>query len=339
MSPQPGKRKSVDGSIAQSVIFLFAGCLIGGVGAFLAVAVISKQRLREIGDSSKVRLADLTHRKTQIASELAKTRAKNESLRAKYAADREKLASARGKIKQLAKNVLMLRDERENTKLKIGTLQKSLDALNQQTMTLAQEFEKAGKFYKSELRKSFEKRKVLQQELEAAQAEQEAFAKRVEASVLEHGSPEEMIMAAQLRLGQIDVLERSVQRLETENAELREEAKRMKRERLAIDKDLTELEELKINNQQLVRCVESLENSRQQHEQEAARYKDQADESEQLSDTLRLRLDDLEKNFAAIEEQQHQAIKEVRKSSADSSSANDNDDADVVDLAQYSNRR
>ena len=101
----------------------------------------------------------------------------------------------------------------------------------------------------------------MEKELEGAREEQEAFTKRVEASVLEHGSPEEMITAAQLRLGQLDVLERNVNKLETENSRLREEAKRMKLDYESLQSDLSELDELRINNQQLVRCVESLENS------------------------------------------------------------------------------
>ena len=330
----------MEGSIAQFILYIVIGCLLGGGAGLLVGATFSKRRIHEMRKSGKTRLAELTHQKTQIASELAKTRAKNKSLRGKIATDQKKLVSARDKMKQLANNVLTLRAEREDTKLKIGTLQKSLDAFNQQTMTLQHEFEKAGKFYKGELVKSFEKRKLLQQELEAAKEEQAAFAKRVETSVLEHGSPEEMITAAQLRLGQIEVLERNVQRLESENAELRDDAKRMNRDRLALDKDLSELEELRINNQQLVRCVESLENSRQQHEHDAEQYRDQANQSEELSETLRLRLDDLEKNFAAIEQQQQQAINEVRQSATTPSSANDDDDkSEVVDLAKYSNRR
>lgn len=69
--------------------------------------------------------------------------------------------------------------------------------------------------------KSLEKRKVLQEDVKAARAEQEAFAKLVESSVLKHGSVENMVVAAQLRLGQLEVLERNVNKLEAENAQLR----------------------------------------------------------------------------------------------------------------------
>ena len=327
----------MDGSIAQIVFLVFVGCLLGVVAGLWFGAVISKRRIHEMSTSSKARLAELTHQKTQIATELAAARSKNKSLRVTAAKDRKKLQSTREKSKILASNVITLREERENTKVKRNTLHKSLEAVKQQTLALQGEFEKAGKFYKRELLKSFEKRKQVEQELVSAREEQEAFARRVEASVLEHGSPEEMITAAQLRLGQLDVLERNVNKLETENAQLRDEARRVKQDYDALQVDLKELDELRINNQQLVRCVESLENSRQKQEQEAERYRDQANESEQLSETLKLKLDDLQKNFADIEQQQQQAITEVRQSAT--SSANDADDSEIVDLAEYSKRR
>ena len=55
-----------------------------------------------------------------------------------------------------------------------------------------------------------------------------------------------------------------------------------------------------------------LEDSRKEHEADAERYREQADQSEKLSDTLRLKLDDLEKNFADIKQQQDEAIEDVR---------------------------
>ena len=150
----------MDGSIAQIALSLFAGLLLGAIAGLWVGATISRRRISELGNSSKTRLAELTHQKTQIATELAKLRSKNKSLRRAIAEDRKKLQSNRKKSKILASNVLTLRDERENTKIKLNTLHKSLEAVQQQTLALQGEFEKAGKFYKRELLKSFEKRKA-----------------------------------------------------------------------------------------------------------------------------------------------------------------------------------
>ena len=122
-----------------------------------------------------------------------------------------------------------------------------------------------------------------------------------------------MIVAAQLRLGQLQVLERNVSKLEAENEELNREAVQVKRDFEARERDLSELEELKIHNDQLLRGVEALEGSRKEHETDAERYRQQADQSEKRSDTLRLKLADLEENFVAIEKQQGQVLRDARK--------------------------
>ena len=135
----------------------------------------------------------------------------------------------------------------------------------------------------------------------------------MESATLEHGSAENMLIAAHLRLGQLDVLERTVNKLEAENEQLRREAIQLTQKFDARERDLAELEELKLHNKQLVQCVEALEDSRKEHESDAEKYRKQADQSEELSETLRLKLDDLQKNFADIEEQQDRALEDARK--------------------------
>jgi predicted flap endonuclease-1-like 5' DNA nuclease len=56
-----------------------------------------------------------------------------------------------------------------------------------------------------------------------------------------------------------------------------------------------------------------MESSRKQHEIDAKRYRDHAGQSEKQSETLRIRLDEVERNFADMEEQQQQALKDARK--------------------------
>ena len=199
------------------------------------------------------------------------------------------------------------------TKIKVGSLQSALLSVKRQSADLQHEFDKTREFYKRELLKTLKKRKDLEQEVKDARAEQEEFSKLVESPVLEHGSEENMVVAAQLRLGQLEVLTRNVAKLEAENTQLRQDKVQLKMDFETRAGELKELDELKLHNKQLVRAVEALETSRQEHESEAARYREQADESEKLSDTLRLKLDDLEKNFADIEKQQDRAIHEARE--------------------------
>ena len=302
----------MDGSVAQIAFYVLGGCALGGViGWFLQVA-LTKRRAEQLSSEVRQALIDVTAQRDKFAKGYSKSRATIESLQAANGRLRAKLKSLSGKSKILAKNVLTLRTERENTKVKVSAIQGALASLRQKSSALQSEFDKTREFYKRELAKSFDKRKALERDIEQARAEQESIAKLVESSIQDHGSPERMLAEAHLRLGQLDVLERNVNKLEAENAQLRRDAVQMKQQLDTQERELAKLDELKVHNQQLVSCVEALEDSRQSHESDAARFRQQAEESEKESDTLRLKLDDLEKNFADIEKQQHEALEDVR---------------------------
>ena len=303
----------MDSGIFILVLSALGGALLGAGAGWLIKSVQAKQQLDDLAGAFQGRLDEVVAQRNDVAAQFTRSQSRLEQVEAKSAERREKLLTLIKRSRVLANNVKLLQQERENTKTKLSTLQNALIALKQRTGDLQSAFTKTREFYKRELTKSMQARKALEQELVEARAEQEAFAKAIESSSLEHGSEENMVMAAQLRLGQLQVLERSVNKLEAENEQLREEARQAKLELAARDKDLAEIEQLKINNRQLVQCVEALENSRKAHEEDANRYREKADETEKLSDTLRMRLDDLQKNFADIEKQQSEAIEDVRK--------------------------
>jgi chromosome segregation ATPase len=289
-------------SILQILMLLLAGCAAGAAAGWLIATAIANRRVERLKTEANTRIKGLTRERDLFANKFSKARSSIEPLQAKVAKERKALESTLQKSKVLAKNVLALRTEREETKARITTLQKSLISVKQQTLTLQREFEKAGDFYKGELAKSFDKRKSLEKEVGHLRIEHQSLASLVESAVLEHGSPKEMITEAHLRLGQLDVLQRNVEKLEKENQRLRDDAVNMKRDYDGLQKDLKQLDELKIYNKQLVDCVESLESSRQH--------------SEDASETLRLKLEDLEKNFADIEEQQNVALEHARDTTA-----------------------
>jgi chromosome segregation ATPase len=264
--------------------------------------------------------AELTKSKSALSksnTQLGNYKTKLGKLKSKLAKSNTDFAEALKNSKVLAKNVLTLRSERDNTKIEINTVLKALESLKQQTIALQTENEKVREFYKRELTKSFEKRKRLEKEVEDAQSEQKTIAKTksVELAAAKSSPDKNAIAEAQLRLGQLEVLERTVTKLEAENEELNSNITRLRQEVTTGQQDIAELEELRINNKQLVRCVEGLEGSRKEHESDAERYRAQADQSEKLSDTLRFRLDDLQKNFAEIEKQQGMALTSARVAS------------------------
>ncbi len=303
----------MDSSITQLALFTLGGLALGGLLGWFIQAAISKRRIGQLTSETLTKLEQVTARKEQVLAKYAKARSKVEQLQAADSRHRTDLESALSKSKVLAKNVRVLRKERETTKSKLSTLQNALVTLRQQTSQLQTEFEKSREFYKRELLKSLQRRQEMEEEVMAVREEQASFAEQVESSVLEHGSEENMVIAAQLRFGQLEVLERNISKLETENTHLRNQATQLKQEIDARDRVLADFEELKLHNQQLVRCVEALEDSRKESEADAERFRQQADESEKLSDTLRLKLDDLEKNFADIEKQQSQALEDARE--------------------------
>jgi chromosome segregation ATPase len=290
----------MDSSLLQTVLFALAGGVLGAFGGWLAHAFRARHRIDEVRSAALVNLDEITAQRDELAGRYSTLREKVGPLQTVLDKRNSELAAVRKKSKLLAGNLHTLRTERESTKVKLGAMQNALGSLKRRTSSLQSEFAKTQDFYKRELAKAFEKRKMLEDVVKEARSEQEEFTQLVESSTLEHGSTENMVIAAQLRLGQLQVLERNVNKLEAENAHLQREIARLKQEYDARDRELSELKELRIHNRQLVQCVEALEGSRK--------------ESEELSDTLRLKLDDLEKNFADIQEQQDQAIEEARNS-------------------------
>ena len=59
-----------------------------------------------------------------------------------------------------------------------------------------------------------------------------------------------------------------------------------------------------------------MESSRRQHEDDAHHYKESAGEAEKKSETLSLKLADLQKSFAEIEAQQKEVLQDVRETTA-----------------------
>ena len=232
-------------------------------------ASVPKGRTQLESAHEKSKLDDVTRQRDQFATEYSKLRSAIKSLQASVSKGRTELESAREKSKSLAKNVFSLRAKRKDSKVIVRTIQNALTSLKQQTVALQTEFDKSADLYKRELVKSFEKRKVLEEKVENGRLDQESFTNLLESSISEHGSTDKMIVAAQLRLGQLDVLERNVNKLEAENAQLSEDATRTKQEYEALERHVAELDELRIHNEQLVRYLESLESSRKQHEDDA----------------------------------------------------------------------
>ena len=309
---------------SQIALLLLAAGLAGAAIGWLIRSTFSARRANALNDEWQLQVDDLVRHRDRLKVEIQKLRNTVENQqgamhRYEVAAGKARtdLESAQEKASSLAKDVFTLRTERENTKAQLGTIQNHLNSVKQQTAELQVEFVKSGDFYKKELKKSFEKRKLLEEKLENSRAEQESFNNLLKASKSEQESVNKILASAQTRLDNLEALEQSVIELEAENAQLKHDATRLQQEIDALQRDISELEELKVQNKELSTCLESMEQSRRQYEEDALRYRETAGAAEKQSETLRIKLEDLEKNFEDIEKQQRKAIKEARKAAND----------------------
>lgn len=307
-------------SLLQFGLYLTAAAVLGAVVGWVIRGTTSKGALEKLNDKWHVKFDDAARQRDRFNSENTKLRTSIEAQQAlvnkhELAASKMRtgLESATEKIKSLSKDVFSLTAERDELKGKFDNSSQALNAANQQVVELEAEFLKAGSFYKGELEKAFDKRKSLEKKVEDAKLEHESLSNLLQAARSENESVSKMLVSAQTRLDNLDALEQRAIELEAENAELRHESTRSKQEMDALRRDVAEFDELKIQNKELAHCLRSMENSRKQYERDALRYREQADQSEKQSETLRMKLDDVEHSFAEMAKQHDDALKIARK--------------------------
>jgi len=313
----------MDGLISEFGLYLLATLAGGAVIGWLIHSALSGSRINTLNNDWQAQLDGVVRQRDTLTSQSEKLRTSIEAQEAvihqrdmAVTKIRTELESAIEKEKLLTKNIFTLRAEREDFKTKMVTFQNRMAALQHQSSELQSEFIKSSEFYKGELTKSFEKRKALEEKIENSNAEHKSFSNLLQSSRSEHESVNKMLAAAKKRLEDLDALEQSVIELEAENAQLKHDSATTRQENDALQRDVFEQDELKIQNQELAQVLKSMENSRKQYEDDANRYRQHAGKSEQKSETLRIRLDEVEKNFADMEKQQMEALKTARESAS-----------------------
>ena len=310
----------MDGITPQITLYLLGAATAGAAALWLIMSKMSLRRLKNQADEWQDNVDNVVRTRDRLINEADALRSNIESQQVtmtqhEHAVARAEvdLESSREQEKQLAKDLFTLRTEREETKRKMNAFQEALVAVKQQAQEIQTEFLKSREFYKNELTKAFERRRAVEIRLDDARAEQDSFANLLRSSVSEKESVNKMLSAAKRRLDNIDELERKAIELEAENAQLKHDATIAQQEIEVLQRDVEELEELKVHNKELAQCVTSLEDSRKQYETDAHRYRERAGQSEQKSETLRVKLDEVEQNFLDIEKQQRKALKDARK--------------------------
>ena len=334
----------VTGFSTDAFLILLGTGVVAGLIAWLARGWFAKRQTVELIDEWESRVDGLSRKHDSVVAEANRYRAIIETQQAtisekELVAQRSStsLNSALEKINSLSKDLFTLRAEREDSKQKLVTFQNAINSDQMQSQELQREFIKSRNFYKAELKKAFEKRQALEMRIDNAQAEQDSLRNLLTGSRSEQESVARMLASAKSRLAEIDKLEGDVIRLEADNAQLNHDAALAKQEIESLRRDVAELDELKVQNTELSEVVKSMEASRRQYEQDAKRYQGVASETEKQSETLRIRLDEVEKNFLALEQQQQDAIKQAREEAAianDPSAFDDEPVQEVDDLKQ-----
>ncbi|MDJ0698284.1 MAG: hypothetical protein QNJ07_00400 [Woeseiaceae bacterium] len=296
-----------------------AACAVlaaGAVAGWLLRGLREGGRLARLQDDWQLKFDETARQRDRFNSENQKLRTSYESQLAlvhkhELAASRARteLESAVEKIQSLEKQLFAAGAERDEVERKVSEYQSELATARFQVTDIEAEFKKAGEFYKGELRKAFEKRQALEARYDDARAEQESLNNLLAAAKSETASVNKMLASAQSRIENIDEIEQKIIALEAENAQLRHDKSAIAQEVEALQRGVAEFEELKVQNRELAHCLQSMENSRRQYEKDAQRYRQKAEQSDKRSETLSLKLDDVEKSFAEIARKHDEALK------------------------------
>jgi len=309
------------GSLDLQSILILAGVAIGGaVIGWLLRTLGGKRRLSNVEEDWQSRydraLLQIENLKTQakaLDNSLETERANSQKFRHAAMHANTELDSVREKASTLAKNVFTLGAERDELNNKLATSAKTLHATRMQIRDLQTEFQKSKDFYTAQLRSAVEQRQLLEGKIEDARHEQHSLNKLLGAARSEFESVSRMLASAQARLEGLEKLEDKVVALEADNAELRHKATLAVREAAALQHDIAELKELKVQNKELAHCLQSMEESRKQYESDARRYRSQYEQAEKQSETLRMKLGSIEESFVAMREADDKSRKDEPK--------------------------
>ena len=304
--------------VLQIGLFIAIGMTFGGLITWYVRGKRSKDELERMSDDYQTRLDNEIRGKNRLTRENDSLRAVLDSERAQLAkfkhaavARSTELQSLQEKVNVLSKDLFTLGAEKDELGGKLLNIQKSLVAARQRVKELETEFGKSREFYKGQLMSAFEQRKSLERKVDDAKREHESLSNLLDSAKAEHASVNNLLATAQSRLEGLDALEQQLIALEADNAQLKHDVDIATRQAESAKRDSAELSVLRRQNSELTQCLDSIENSRRQYEEDARRYRSQYDQSEHESETLRMKLGDIQKRLADMQEENANARKAV----------------------------
>jgi len=296
---------------SQTILFLVSAFLVGAGIGFFVHSLSGGRRLRDLEhdwhsryDKALRQIEKLKTQNTALESTVETNRASAQKFQHAAMQSQTELESLREKASALSKNIFTLGAERDQLNDKLNGSVKQLHATKQVIRELQTEFQKSKDFYTAQLMSAVEQRQLLEQKIDGAKHEEKSLNNLLVSARVEHESVSNLLSSAQARLDSLDALEDKVVSLEADNAELKHKATLATREAESLQREASELDEIKVQNKELTQCLRSMEDSRKQYESDAQRYKVQYETAEKKSDTLRMKLGDIEQNFVEMQQAQ-----------------------------------
>lgn len=300
-----------------------AGCVIGATLALLVLSRLAARKLEAVNEDWQARLEEDAKERKLLKGEndsltvtLDKERAALQQFKHAAVARSTELHSLQERVNAQSKELFSLSSERDALAEKMQLIHRSFVAARHRASELETEFGKSREFYKGQLMSAFEQRQSLERKIEDAKSEHDSLQNLLSASKSEHDSVSRMLTNAQSRLESLETLEKKLIVLEADNAELKHDIDVANRKLESAGRNSDEAEALKAQNRELAQCLESMEDSRKQYEQDAQRYREQYEQSESESETLRVKLSDIHERLADMQEQQAATRESVSKHDA-----------------------
>jgi len=298
----------------QTGLYLLAAAIGGVIVGWLIRSLISSRSLNQMGDDWQQRFDQAVRQKDHLVAENKSLKTSIEAQQAVVskhthaaAHTRTEIESLREKENNLSKSLFVLREERDEFENKLARVLALVNTQKQQIADHQADFSKAGDFYKDQLEGSVEQRSALEGKVDAAKSENESLRNLLMSAKAEHESVSNLMASAQSRLENLDAMEQRVITLEAENAELRQETSQARSTAEALQRDVDEMDALMVQNRELAHCLKSMEASRKQYEEDALRYRNQYEQSEKQSETMRFKLGDIEKNWVEMQSKERGA--------------------------------
>ena len=287
-----------------TIIYIAGAAALGGLIGWFFRSRQSASDLSRLGDDWKHQHDKAVADNDKLSSEIGKLKASLDAAKKIvekniFATNHAKteIASLREKQNALQKNLFVVGAERDELKGKLSSHDNVMNSSKQRVTLLQAEVDKNQEIYKARLAATAEERKILQRKIDDAKAEQESLNKLLTSARAEYQSASNMLASAQTRLENMDAMEKKVISLEADNAQLKHDIALANQGTETLRRELTEFNALKEQNRELVQCLKSMEDRCKQYEEDARRYRNQAEQSEKESDTLRFKIGDIEKNF------------------------------------------